>query len=455
MKLVSINPHTTAVNGEFEALSLAASMEAARKARNAFRQWRKTSLSERIRKIEKLASILRERKRRYAEIITSEMGKPISQSVAEVEKCAILCDYYAENAEEMLRDEPVRTEALRSFVTFEPLGVVLGVMPWNFPFWQVLRFAVPTLAAGNVCLLKHASNVPITAVEIEKAFWDAGFGENVFKTLLIGSGTAQKLIEGEGADAVSVTGSVQAGAQVAAAAGGRLKKCVLELGGSDPFMVLDDANIAQAAEAALRSRTSNGGQSCIAAKRLIALKPVAAQFRDKYLELLNNLKVGDPMDPDTDMGPLAKKEFLQDLSDQLEDARAQGATIAFGPKPPEGKGFYFRPAVVTGVKPGMKVVSEEVFGPVAPIIEVKDEEEMIRIANATEFGLGASLWTRDLDRAARIAKEIEAGFVAVNQMVKSDPRLPFGGIKKSGFGRELAHYGLKEFVNVKTVVVVA
>lgn len=453
MKMVSINPFTEQVNAEFEVLSWEQCGEAVERAREAFSHWRSLSVPERAGVFSKVATGLRSDKRRYGEIITREMGKPIKQAVGEVEKCAWLCDYYAENSHRLLQEEVIQTEATRSIVSFEPLGVVLGIMPWNFPFWQVFRFAVPVMAAGNVCLLKHASSVPLTALEIDRLFRDSGLPGGVFQTLLIDAGTAVRLVEEDKVEGVSLTGSVSAGSQVGAVAGRCIKKLVLELGGSDPFIVLDDADLDKAAEIGVLARVFNGGQSCIAAKRMIVLESVAHEFLTRFVEHMGKLKIGDPMKEDTDMGPLARREFVEDLRVQLEDARALGAEIIQGPEPPEGQGYFFRPAVVTQVTADMKVLKEEVFGPVVPILTATDEEEAISLANSTELGLGASLWSGDIHRAERLAKRIQAGFVAVNDMVKSDPRLPFGGIKKSGIGRELSYFGLKEFVNVKTIVV--
>ncbi len=453
MKAASINPYTEETNKEFDLLDARQCDEAVERARKAFSNWRKQAVAERVKHLQAVASKLRENKRRYAELITIEMGKPIKQSVGEIEKCAWLCDYYAENSVRLLQNETVSVEFPKSYIAFDPLGVILGIMPWNFPFWQVFRFAVPAMAAGNVCLLKHASNVPMTALEIEKIFSESGFPPHVFQTLLIDSSTAARLIEEDKADGVSLTGSVEAGSKVGALAGGHIKKLVLELGGSDPFIVLDDADIEKAAETAVMARTMNAGQSCIAAKRFIVMEGVADAFRDCFVKHLNKLKIGDPMLEDTDMGPLAAKEFIAPLHEQLEDARAKGAEIIYGPKTPEGKGCFFQPAVVSNLQKDMKVLTEEVFGPIAPILSVGSEEEIVRIANATEFGLGASIWSKDIQRAEALARDIDAGFIAINDMVKSDPGLPFGGVKKSGVGRELSYFGLKEFVNIKTVVV--
>ena len=452
MKIKSINPYTGEVNAEFDPLADDACREAVERGRKAFDAWRKLSVADRVKPVANLASIFRRKKKEYGRIAAIEMGKPIRDAVAEIEKCALLCDYYHQNAEKFLLSEEIETGASKSYVVFDPLGVILGIMPWNFPFWQVARWAVPTLAAGNVCLLKHASNVPLTAIETEKIFREAGFPEFVFQTLLIGSQGAEHLIEGSLIDGVSLTGSVAAGSKVGTLAGKHFKKVVLELGGSDPFMVFEDADLDKAARAAVRSRMANAGQSCIAAKRLIVMESVAEAFTKKFLDGMNSLRIGDPMDEATDLGPLAKMEFVEDLAKQLDDAVKKGARVHRGPKPP-ARGFFFQPAVLTDLTSDMLVVSEEVFGPVAPVITVRTEEEMIRIANGTEFGLGAAIWTRDLSKAARLAREIASGFIAINGIVKSDPRLPFGGVKKSGLGRELSHYGLKEFVNIKTIVI--
>ena len=452
MKLKSINPFTGEVTAQFDPLTDAACREAVFKARGAFEKWKTLSVSDRLKPVANLAAIFRRKKDEYARLATVEMGKPVREALSEVEKSALLCDYYNGSAEKVLAAETIETHAAKSYVVFDPLGVILGVMPWNFPFWQVVRWAVPALAAGNVCLLKHASNVPLTAIELEKIFREAGFPEHVFQTLLIGPKSAERLIEEDLVEGVSLTGSVAAGAAIGALAGGKLKKSVLELGGSDPFMVFADADVEKAARAALRSRMANGGQSCIAAKRLIVAEPVFDEFRDNFIEALKGLKMGDPLDGATDLGPVARKEFLDTLDKQLDDALMKGATVFRGPEPPK-QGFFFSPAVLTGLTPDMLVSREEVFGPIAALIVAQSDEEMLRIANGTEFGLGAAIWTKDVEKAQKLARRIDSGFVAINCIVKSDPRLPFGGVKKSGFGRELSHYGLREFVNVKTVIV--
>ncbi|MGE5809844.1 MAG: NAD-dependent succinate-semialdehyde dehydrogenase [Nitrospirota bacterium] len=451
-KIQSINPYTEQVMQEFPLMSRQEVDWQLKASHDAFLTWRDTPVSERSNYLKKLAGVLRSEKRSYAELMTKEMGKAIRESLAEVEKCAWLADYYSENAEPFLRPEEIRTEAKKSYVLFQPLGVVLAIMPWNFPFWQAFRFGAPAIAAGNTVVLKHASNVPATALAIEDAFRKAGFPDNVFKTLLISSSEALRLIDEDRVDAVSLTGSNAAGEEVGSHAGAKIKKVVLELGGSDPFIVLDDADIAKAGRMAANARMINAGQSCIAAKRFIVMEKVADEFTKHFMARLKELKIGDPMDETTDVGPLSRKDILQSLNDQLKDARAKGARVlqtdhAFK------QGYFFAPCAVVGPAENMKVLTEEVFGPIAPIITVKSEDEAVRVANNSEYGLGASIWSRDHDRAERLAARIETGTVAINDMVKSDPRLPFGGVKKSGIGRELSHYGLKEFVNIKTVVV--
>ncbi len=452
MKLKSINPFTGQITAEFDTMPDEVCRERVLRAKEAFEAWRKLSISERLKPVSKLASILRHKIRELARIATIEMGKPIRDAVAEIEKCALLCDYYCQNSEKFLKGEVVETGAVKSYVEFDPLGVIFGIMPWNFPFWQVARWAVPTLAAGNVCLLKHASNVPITAIETEKIFREAGFPEHVFQTLLIEPQGAERLIEQDPIDGVSLTGSVAAGSRIGSLAGKNLKKVVLELGGSDPFIVFEDADLERAAGAAVRSRMANAGQSCIAAKRLIVAQSISQRFTENLLQMVNALKVGDPMDDSTDLGPVARKEFLHDLGKQLDDALKKGARVHRGPKPPN-QGYFFQPVVLTETTEDMLVLREEVFGPIAVVVTASGEKEMVRIANETEFGLGAAIWTKDISKARRLAREIDSGFVAINSIVKSDTRLPFGGVKKSGFGRELSHFGLKEFVNIKTVII--
>ncbi len=452
MKLKSVNPYTEEVNWTYDSFSFEECEAYIKKSRAAFSMWSSLSVDERTKYLARVAEVLRKNSDIYAEIITKEMGKPIKQSRAEVQKCAFICDYYIKNAAEFLKDEFVDTGADKSYVTFEPLGIILGIMPWNFPFWQVFKFAIPTICAGNVCVLKHASNVPRSALEVEKVFLDAGFPEHIFKTLLIDSKIAMEIIKKDMVDGVSLTGSVNAGSEIGELAGKAIKPFVLELGGSDPFIVLEDADIEKAAQAAAKSRFLNTGQGCIAAKRFIVLENVIADFTKAFELEVNKLKVGNPMDEETDIGPVAKKEFVENLEKIMQDAKNKGAEPLACGKECE-KGFFFRPTIIPAASLDMEACSVEVFGPIAPLITVKDEDEAVKIANSTEFGLGAEVWSGNLERAERLAKRIRSGFVAINGMVRSDPRLPFGGVKKSGIGRELSHYGLKEFVNIKTVVV--
>jgi succinate-semialdehyde dehydrogenase/glutarate-semialdehyde dehydrogenase len=420
----------------------------------AFGSWRRTSFSERARLMRAAAQVLRARTDEYARLMAEEMGKPIREGRAEAEKCAWVCEYYAESAEGFLSREPIETDARQSFVSFEPLGVVLAVMPWNFPFWQVFRFAAPGLMAGNTGVLKHASNVPGCALAIEAVFREAGFPENVFRTLLIGSKQVERVIEHPKVRAVTLTGSTPAGRAVASASGALLKKTVLELGGSDPYLILEDADLELSVEACVNSRLMNGGQSCIAAKRFIVPRKILPAFEEQFVAKMKAKKMGDPLAEDTDIGPQARHDLRDDLHRQVEASIEAGARCLLGGEIPEGSGAFYPPSVLTGVSKGMPAHDEELFGPVAAIIPVKDEEEGIRVANDSLFGLGAAVFTRDLARGEEIAaRRLEAGCCFVNAFVRSDPRLPFGGIKESGYGRELSHYGIKEFVNIKTVYV--
>jgi succinate-semialdehyde dehydrogenase/glutarate-semialdehyde dehydrogenase len=451
-KIQSINPYTGEVIREFDLMTGKDIDREMGLCRKAFSAWRSVPADERSSYVRKLADQLRTEKRTYAELMTQEMGKPIRESLAEIEKCAWLCDYYAENAPKFLQAEHIKTDAVKSYIAFEPLGIVLAIMPWNFPFWQAFRFGIPAICAGNVVALKHASNVTISALAIEDSFRKAGFPDHVLKTLLIDAKDALKLIDEDKIDAVSLTGSNKAGEEVGAHAGGKIKKLVLELGGADPFIVLDDADVEKAGRIAVNARMINAGQSCIAAKRFIVHERVASEFRKHFAARLKELKIGDPMDESTDIGPVAKKAILDSLIRQLRDAKAKGAEVEqveYSSK----KGLFFAPCAVYNPTKNMHILTEEVFGPIAPVIIVQDEDEAVRVANDTKFGLGASIWSRDHERAEKLAARLEAGTIAINDMVKSDPRLPFGGVKKSGFGRELSHYGLKEFVNIKSVVV--
>ncbi|NOX17869.1 MAG: NAD-dependent succinate-semialdehyde dehydrogenase, partial [Chlorobi bacterium] len=416
-----------------------------------FLEWRRTTFAERSKLMFNAAKVLRDNVKKYGEIMTLEMGKPIKQSYAEVEKCAWVCEYYAENAEKILQKEFIETDASESFVRFDPIGVVLAVMPWNFPFWQVFRFAAPALTAGNVGLLKHASNVPMSALAIEEVFREAGFPENAFRTLLIGSKPVSKVIEHPLVKAATLTGSEAAGQNVASACGNKLKKTVMELGGSDPFIILSDADIEEAVSVGVTARLINNGQSCIAAKRFIMVEDIADEYEKKFAEKMEKIKVGDPMNEETELGPLAREDLLEELDWQVRKSVESGAVVLTGGKRLDREGAFYPPTVLSNVKEGMPAYSQELFGPVAIMIRAKDEADAIRIANDTDFGLGASLWTKDAEKGKRLAKEIESGSVFINGLVKSDPRLPFGGIKVSGYGRELSHYGIKEFVNIKTV----
>ena len=452
MIIKSINPYTEEVNWTYDSFTIEECETYIANSRIAFSGWSSLSVEERTKYLTKVAEVLRQNIDFYAEIITKEMGKPIKQSRAEIQKCGLICDYYGKNAAEFLKDELVDTDAVKSYVTFEPLGVILGIMPWNFPFWQVFKFAIPTMCAGNVCVVKHASNVPRSALEVEKIFQKAGLPDNVFKTLLIDPKTTMEIIKKDMVDGVSLTGSIHAGSEIGELAGRSIKPFVLELGGSDPFIVLEDADIEKAAQAAVKSRFLNTGQGCIAAKRFIVIEEIIVDFMKAFELEIQKLKIGNPMDEATDIGPVAKKEFVENLEKILTESKKKGAEPrVYGME--QENGFFFRPTLVPSARMDMEVCSVEVFGPIAPVISIKDENEAVEIANSTEFGLGAEVWSGNLERAERLSKRIRSGFVAINGMVRSDPRLPFGGAKKSGIGRELSHYGLKQFVNIKTVVI--
>ena len=447
----SINPATEEVIATFEQFTPAQVEQALVEADAAFRQWREQSFAERSKAMRRAAELLRKRKERYAGLITAEMGKPITQAEAEVEKCAWVCEYFADNAERFLARRPAQTNARLSYVAFEPLGVVLAVMPWNFPFWQVLRFAAPTLMAGNTAVLKHASNVPQCALAIEEVFRDAGFPRGTLRTVLVPGGAVEAIIDDPRVRAVTLTGSNTTGEKVAAAAGRAIKKTVLELGGSDPFIVLDDADLAAAAAMAVRSRFQNGGQSCIAAKRFIVVASVAEEFERRFGEGIRKLKVGDPTDRSVDVGPLARADLRDTVDRQVRESVAQGARVVLGGAPRPGRGYFYQPTLLVDVADSSPAWQEELFGPVAVLVRAKDTDAAIALANDTIYGLGANLWTRDLARAQVLASRIEAGSVFINGMVASDPRLPFGGVKQSGYGRELSDFGIHEFVNIQTV----
>jgi succinate-semialdehyde dehydrogenase / glutarate-semialdehyde dehydrogenase len=451
MAIRTVNPATGEEVRRYETLSdpeLEARLAAAAAA---FREYRRTPLERRAEWMVAAAVVLDGEKRRWAELMTLEMGKPLAAAVAEAEKCAWVCRYYAEHAAGFLADEPVAAAAERSRVVHQPLGPVLAVMPWNFPFWQLFRFAAPALMAGNVALLKHASNVPGCALAIEEIFRLAGFPDGVFQTLLIGSSQVERVLADERVRAATLTGSESAGAAVAAGAGRRIKKTVLELGGSDPFIVMPSADLDRAVETAVQARHINNGQSCIAAKRFIIHRDVADVFTAGFVARTEALVVGDPMDERTDVGPLATEAIRDELADQVRRSTDAGARLLTGGTVPDRPGWFYTPTVLADLAGDSAAACEETFGPVAAILVADDADHAIHIANATEFGLGASVWTRDPAEAERFIDGIEAGCVCVNRMVASDPRLPFGGVKKSGYGRELGRWGMLEFVNIKAV----
>jgi succinate-semialdehyde dehydrogenase/glutarate-semialdehyde dehydrogenase len=454
MSIKAINPATGAVIEEYPEMTANEVESVVEHSHDAFMRWRMTTFGERAVLMKRAARVMRDHADEYAMLMSLEMGKLLGDARAETEKCAWVCDYYAENAEKFLEREVVDTDAGKSFVAFNPLGVVLAVMPWNFPFWQVFRFAAPSLMAGNVGVLKHASNVPGCALAIEDVFRRAGFPDNVFRTLLIGSGMVDAVIENPLVKAATLTGSTPAGRAVAGTAGKMLKKTVLELGGSDPYLILEDADIEEAVVTCVTSRLMNTGQSCIAAKRFVVVREVRGRFEDLYVERMKSQKMGDPMQDGITVGPLARVDLRDELHEQVTRSIEKGAKCLLGGEVPGGAGAYYPPTVLTDVKKGMPAYDDELFGPVASIIPVEDEKEAIAVANDSVFGLGAAVFTRDIQRGERIAaEELEAGCCFVNAFVKSDPRLPFGGVKESGYGRELSHYGIKEFVNIKTVYV--
>jgi acyl-CoA reductase-like NAD-dependent aldehyde dehydrogenase len=449
--IFSINPATEERMRSYQLHSEEQIEKILRGAQKAFLSWRKESFATRAGLMSKAASYLRQNKLKFAALMTAEMGKPILESEAEVEKCAWNCEYYSENAEQFLRDEPRVSNASESYTQHIPLGVILAVMPWNYPFWQVFRFAAPALMAGNTAILKHASNVPQCAFAIEEVFREAGFPSETFQTLLVPGSGVSRLVEHPVIAAATLTGSEQAGSQVASCAGHMIKKTVMELGGSDPFIVLPDADLEAAVQTGVRARYQNAGQSCIAAKRFIIAEPVFQEYQERFVAAVRNLRIGDPMDRSTQIGPMAREEFLKDLERQIRESVRKGARIIVGGGRLERKGYYFAPTVLTEVRSDMPAGSEELFGPVAAMIRVRNTEEAIQVANCTSFGLGSNVWTSDIERAKRLAKQIESGLVFINGMVASDPRLPFGGVKRSGYGRELSELGIREFVNTQTV----
>lgn len=454
MKILTINPATEEILREFDEHSDSEIEGILNGSSLRFKQWKQTSFKVRSDLMMNLAKTIREKKTELAQLMALEMGKPINQGISEAEKCAWVCEYYAENAEKFLSDEIIQTELKLSQISYLPLGTVLGIMPWNFPFWQVFRFAAPSISAGNTCLLKHSRNTSGCAVEIENLFKEAGFPENVFSTLLIGSSRVNKIIEDQRVSAVTLTGSTPVGKDVASKAGSVIKKTVMELGGSDPYIILEDADLKKAAEVCAFARLINSGQSCISAKRFIVIDKVKEEFEKLFVEAMANYVMGDPLNEQTQVGPQARRDLQLDLHRQVTQSLEKGAKLLLGGFIPDGKGYFYPPTVLTDVKPGMAAFDEETFGPVAAITSAETLDEAIEFANMTEFGLGAAVFTENLEKGLNIARNfLEAGNCFVNTFVRSDPRLPFGGIKESGYGRELSIFGIREFVNIKTVCI--
>ena len=450
----SINPYTGKVVGEYKDYTPAEVDEIIQETDRAFQSWKQTGFEHRAACMKNLRAKLIEQKDDLANIIASEMGKVKREAIGEIEKCAFVCGYYAENAEDFLKNESVKTEASESYISYQSLGTILAIMPWNFPFWQVFRFLAPALMAGNSGILKHSSNVTGCALAIERLVIESGFPDNIFRSIVVSSKDIKRVIQNPKIKAVTLTGSTPAGRSVASAAGEALKKSVLELGGSDPYIILDDADIKTAARLCVASRLINAGQSCIGAKRFIAVDSVYDKFRDEFVRLMAAAKFGDPLDPQTSIGPLARPDLRDELHQQVEKSRNMGATVLLGGYIPEGNAPFYPPTILENVVPGMPAYHDELFGPVAVLFRVKTEDEAVRIANDTVFGLGAGIFTSNIEKGKQLAeKGLEAGCVFINDFVKSDPRLPFGGIKESGYGRELSVIGIHEFVNVKTVLV--
>jgi len=448
-QISTVNPSTGENITTFSAMDKSQVFDLVGKAKRAYPEWKK-DYEKRRSYIYNLVEYLKKNKKELAAVATSEMGKPLKESIGEVEKCAWALEFYADHGDSFLSDEVLNTDARKSFLTFEPLGVIGSIMPWNFPYWQALRFAAPCLMAGNVIVMKPSRVTIQSGIEIEKAFAESGMPDGIFQTVVGSVESANHLIDSD-VNAVTFTGSTNAGAKVGERAAKNLKKCVLELGGSDPFIVLDDAIIEKAAEGAVKGRFINCGQSCVASKRFFVGKNIAEEFTELFIKKASQLKVGDPMSIETDIGPLSSKDGLETISGIVEDAKEKGAEILLGGSEIERKGFFYKPTILRNVKPNMRIAQEETFGPVAPITIVENESEAVKLANESEFGLGASIWTKDLAKADKMSRRIESGIVSVNNVVISDPRIPFGGIKHSGFGRELSRYGMLEFVNLKSV----
>lgn len=447
----SINPYTLNELKVYKPLAYDEITEILPKIQHSYLEWKNTSFQHRSKLMDNLAALLKANSKKYGKLASEEMGKPIKEAVAEVEKCAWVCEYYAEHAEQFLADEQLETDYDSTIISFEPLGAILAIMPWNYPFWQVFRFAAPTIMAGNVAVLKHASNVPQCAKAIEKLFLEAGFPKYVFTTLLINTDDVEKLIREQEIKAVSLTGSGKAGAIVASQAAKQIKKSLLELGGNDAFIVCKDANLAKAVEHAVLGRFQNNGQSCIAAKRFFIHEAIYDEFMQKFKELVQAKRLGNPLDESTTIGPLAKKEFVNTLDQQVVHSVEKGATIVCGGKISGEEGQFYEPTILENVQPGMPAFDEELFGPVASCIKFSTTEEVIELANNSDFGLGGSVWTNDIENGKDIARKIVTGTVAINDITKSDPRIPFGGVKDSGFGRELSKQGILEFVNQKAI----
>lgn len=454
MPIITINPATEEILNEYVEDSVLVILNKINRAKEIQRNWSKASIETRAKHLKSVANLLRSNIDRYSKLMSLEMGKPILQGRSEVEKCAWVCDYYAENGEKFLSNINIKTELTSSYVSFRPIGTVLAIMPWNFPFWQVFRFAAPALMAGNAALLKHSRNTMGCGIEIEHIFRDAGCPEGLFSNLVIGSEPVKRIIEHKDIAAVTLTGSTPVGAEVASVAGKNIKKTVMELGGSDPYIILSDAEISKAAGICAFARLINSGQSCIAAKRFIVEKSVAEEFENEFVKAMESYVMGNPLDEQTQVGPQARKDLQLELQEQVDKTIAAGAKLLLGGEIQNGTGYFYPPTILTQVKEGMLAYHEEIFGPVASIVYADNAEEAVRIANDSVFGLGAAIFTRDVQKGKFIAENlIEAGSCFVNTFVRSDPRLPFGGIKESGYGRELSDFGIREFVNIKTVCI--
>ncbi len=450
----SINPYTNKVLKSYKELTSTQINSSIERAEKSFQEWKRVPYSERSQYFLNLAKIIRQDKDQIATLMVLEVGKLFSEATAELEKCAVTCEYYAEKSEDFLKDEFIETDAKESYVSYEPMGVILGIMPWNFPFWQVLRFAIPTMMAGNTCILKHASNVSGCALKIQECFEKSGFPKNTFQTILVKSNKVKKILSDKRVRGVSLTGSTPAGVSVASLAGQFLKKSVLELGGSDPYIIFADADLEKAINICVKARMNNAGQTCVAAKRFIISDKIYESFKEGFVEKLKGYQIGNPLEHSTTLAPLSRHDLRDDLIKQIRKAKSKGAKVSFGGMAPRHEGAFMEPTLIERITPNNPAFHEEFFGPVALFFKVKSDTEALKIANATDFGLGAAIFSQDQERAKTMAQhELEAGFVCVNTQVRSDPRLPFGGIKQSGMGRELSHHGIKEFTNIKTVYI--